>query len=100
MIVVDSHCHSSPYWFEPVESLLYQMDRHGVERAVLVQFNGQTDNEYQFECARRYPGRFVSVVIVDTGSPGALAELERLAERGARGVRLPPTARSPGGDAL
>ena len=100
MIVVDSHCHTSPYWFEPVESLLFQMDRHGVERAVLVQFNGQTDNEYQFECVRRYPGRFVSVVIVDTSGPGAPAKLERLAERGARGVRLAPGARSPGGDLL
>jgi len=100
MIVVDSHCHTSPYWFEPVESLLHQMDRNDVERAVLIQYNGQTDNEYQFECVRRYPGRFASVVIVDSAKPAAVDDLARLAERGARGVRLAPGARSPGEDPL
>jgi hypothetical protein len=31
------------------------MDRSGVERAVLVQMNGQADNEYKFEAVRRFP---------------------------------------------
>jgi len=95
MEIIDAHCHASPCWYEPVESLLYQMDQHGVERAVLVQIRGQTDNEYLFECVRRYPDRFVPVVLLDPARPGAERELERLAERGARGVRLEATARSP-----
>ena len=33
MIIVDTHSHVSPYWYEPVESLLFQMDRHGVQSA-------------------------------------------------------------------
>ncbi len=96
MPVVDSHCHVSPVWYEPVESLLFQMDRNGVERAVLIQMNGQYDNSYQFECVRRHPDRFASVVCVDTARPDALDELARLAEQGASGVRLKPGARSPG----
>lgn len=100
MVIVDTHCHVSPFWYEPVESLLYQMDQNKVEQAVLIQYMGQFNNEYQFECIRRYPGRFVSVVLVDTGSPQAAEELERLAEQGAGGVRLRADTRSPGEDPL
>ncbi len=62
MRIVDSHCHVSPVWYEPVESLLHQMEQNGVEHAVLIQMRGQANNEYQFECVRRYPGRFAPVV--------------------------------------
>ncbi|MFC1718074.1 amidohydrolase family protein [Candidatus Poribacteria bacterium] len=100
MAIVDSHCHVSPYWYEPVESLLFQMDRNGVEKAVLVQYMGQFNNEYQFQCVRRFPGRFASVVLVDAHSPEAVDELERLVEQGAKGIRLRPNTRSPGDDPL
>lgn len=100
MVIVDTHCHVSPYWYEPVESLLYHMDRNEVEHAVLVQYMGQFDNSYQSECVRRFPGRFASVVLVDTKSPGATKDLERLVDEGARGVRLRPDTRSPGDDPL
>jgi len=98
--IVDSHCHAALGWYEPVEVLLHQMDRNGVEQAALIQINGQTDNAYQSACVRRYPDRLRSVVIVDVRSPNAPAELERLASEGATGVRLPPGARSPGDDPL
>ena len=52
MPIVDSHTHASTNWFEPVEMLLQQMDACGVEQAVLVQDNVQTDNSYQFACVR------------------------------------------------
>ena len=65
MVVIDTHCHASDIWYEPVETLLFEMDRNGVDAAVLIQINGQTDNSYQEECLRRYPGRFASVVSVD-----------------------------------
>src|ERR1051326_3923099 len=88
--IVDSHCHAAVGWYEPVEVLLHQMDRNGVEQAALIQINGQSDNSYQTECVRRYPDRLRSVVIVDVASPDAPVELERLAADGATGVRLPP----------
>jgi hypothetical protein len=46
MVVVDTHCHASPYWYEPVETLLDQMNRHGVAKATLIQIGGEYDNAY------------------------------------------------------
>lgn len=100
MRIIDTHCHAAPVWYEPVEALIFHMDRNEVEQTVLIQINGYYDNEYQFECERRYPGRFVSVVKVDSGQPDAADQLEKLAEAGARGVRLAPDERSPGSDPL
>ncbi|HEX5502959.1 MAG TPA: amidohydrolase family protein [Thermomicrobiales bacterium] len=100
MVVIDSHCHASPVWYEPVESLLAEMERNGVDHAVLIQMQGQFDNEYQFECVRRYPGRFASVVVVDVARPDAPETLARLAEHGAGGLRLKAADRSPGADPL
>jgi L-fuconolactonase len=98
--VIDSHCHVSPVWYEPVEVLLFQMERNGVDHAVLIQMMGQANNDYQFECVRRHPGRFANVVIVDTNRPDAPQALERLAAQGASGVRFNATTRSPGSDPL
>jgi L-fuconolactonase len=98
--IVDSHCHVSDCWYEPVEVLLQQMDANEVEQAILIQMMGQYDNSYQAACARRYPDRLASVVIVDTNRSDAVEQLEREKERGAAGVRLGPTVRSPGDDPL
>jgi L-fuconolactonase len=100
MMIVDSHCHVSLSWYEPVETLLFQMERYGVSHAVLVQMQGQMNNDYQFACVRRYPGRFAPVVVVDTDRPDVPETLQRLAEQGASGVRLRATTRSPGDDPL
>ena len=100
MPVIDTHCHASLIWYEPVETLLFEMDRNGVDFAVLIQMQGQTDNSYQEECVRRFPDRLASVVIVDTSKPDAPDQLRRLAERGASGIRLRADVRSPGDDPL
>jgi len=97
---VDSHCHASLHWYEPIETLLYEMDRNDVDQAVLIQINGQYDNTYQQECVSKYPHRLASVVLVDPLQPDAATTLEQLAAAGACGVRLPPGARSPGADPL
>jgi len=100
MLIVDGHCHVSTCWYEPVESLLFHMDRNGVARAVLIQMNGQADNAYQCEVTRRFPGRFASVAWIRTDQPGACDELRRLADQGIAGVRFSATTKSPGGDGL
>lgn len=100
MAIVDSHCHVSPVWFEPVETLVQQMDANGVAQAVLVQLLGQVDNAYLSLCRERYPDRFATVVGIDVTAPQACDELTELAADGAAGVRLRPDARSPGGDPL
>ena len=100
MVIVDSHCHVSLSWYEPVESLLDQMDRNEVEQAVLIQILGQANNDYQFDCVRRFPGRFASVVCVDTDLSDAPRTLERLVDQGISGIRLRADARSPGDDPI
>ncbi len=100
MVIVDTHCHVSQGWYEPLEGLLYQMDHNNVEHALLVQIGGQTDNRYQAECVRRYPDRLTSIVLVDPNSPTVLQDLEQLAEEGATGARLHAGDRSPGDDPL
>lgn len=98
--VVDSHCHVSSLWYEPVESLLFQMERNGVERAVLIQMFGQFDNREILDASARYPGRFAPVVMVDTADARATETLRQLAQEGACGVRLEATSRSSGDDPL
>jgi L-fuconolactonase len=100
VILVDSQCHASPVWYEPVETLLDQMDRNDVSQAVLIQLLGQFDNGYLEDCRRRYSARFSIVVSVDAARADAADELVRLAGRGAAGVRLRPATRSPGDDPL
>ena len=100
MTIIDTHCHVSLGWYEPVDSLLTQMERNGVAGAVLTQIQGQFNNDYQFTCARQYPGRFAPVVLIDTDAPDAEQNLERLAEQGASGVRFNATTRSAGDDPL
>ena len=100
MVVVDTHCHASPYWFEPIEVLLDEMPRNGVDKAVLIQFRGVYDNSYLIESMRRFPGRFSTVVIVDTTLADAPDRLEEWVNQGAEGIRLGPLERSPGSDSL
>ena len=100
MVIVDTHCHALPYWFEPIEILLDQMARNDVAKAVLIQIRGMYDNSYLIECMRRFPGRFSVVAMVDTDMPDAPESLEKWVKEGAEGVRLSPSVRSPGSDPL
>ena len=100
MVVVDTHCHASPYWFEPVEVLLDEMSRNGVDKAVLTQFFGVYDNSYLVECMNLFPGRFSVIGLVDVSDPDALNHLEILHQQGVEGVRFNSTMRSPGGDPI
>jgi L-fuconolactonase len=99
-MIVDTHCHISAHWYEPCETLLYQMDSCGVDRAWLVQLLGHYKNDYQQNICLNHPDRFVSIVGVDWMRSDAVSELERLAIEGVRGVRLRPGSRSPGEDPL
>lgn len=100
MLTVDTHCHASPVWFQPVETLLSEMNMAGVDKALLVQIRAEYDNSYLVESMRRFPGRFSVVSIVDTDRPDAERVLEGWARQGCEGLRLQPTTRSPGRDPL
>src|SRR5689334_5775347 len=105
--VVDSHVHAwralpagvpgvptivSPHEDVPIERVLGVMDRHVVDRAVLVQpqFRGE-DNGYLADAGAGRPDRFAAVCVVDPRTPGADDRLEHWASgRGCRGLRLRP----------
>ena len=102
MTVVDTHTHAGVNWFEPVEMLLHQMTLNQVDHAVLIQHGrpeyGTYDHSYLYECVERFPGKFNIVVIVDSDKKDSLRKLEEHKEKGAVGVRLTATTRSPGPD--
>jgi len=79
--VVDTHVHAGLTRYEPIESLVDQMFRHGVDQAVLVQHLGVFDQTYLIECAQRYPGRFAIVCLVDVQQPDAADRLSEWVER-------------------
>jgi L-fuconolactonase len=103
MVIVDTHAHASLYWCEPIEVLLFQMNRNGVDKTTLTAMNGLTDekyNRYVIECARRFSGRIAPVLVVDTERSDAPKMLKRWAKEGAEGFRWEVTTRSPGKDPL
>ncbi|MBM3926737.1 MAG: amidohydrolase [SAR202 cluster bacterium] len=100
MLIVDTHCHAGLNWFEPIEMLLRQMELNGVEKATLVQHRGAYDNSYLIEAAKKHPGKFAVVAIVDVSKADAGKALEGWARKGAVGVRLNASDRSPGKDLL
>ena len=100
MVIVDTHCHTSQDWFEPVEILLDEMNRNGVDKAVLTQFFGVYDNSYMIDCMRRFPGRFSVIALIDVAQTDALQQLEELANQGVESLRLNVNMRSPGSDPL
>ena len=100
MRIVDTHVHVGRYWYEPVEVLLSQMERNGVEKAVLVQYGGDYDNAYLLECCQHFPGRFAPVAMVDVSEDEAAEVLADWARRGIVGVRLYAPRPSSGPEAL
>lgn len=74
--------------------LIGQMDAHGVAQACIVQ-RGHVygyDNRYIIDSGRRFPDRFVPVVILDAQDPATPAVLRRMVrEDGVRGVRFAQT---------
>ena len=94
-MIIDTHTHAGTSWFEPVESLLFQMEANGVDRAVLIQHGGNYDNAYLLDRAAEPPGRFSVVGLVDESSPRAADTLGDWARQGIRGVRLGPSSPEP-----
>ena len=114
MRIIDPHTHvwiNDPAFPWPAEStsqvpedrtaemLLDLMDRHGVEKTVLVQYIGfRWDNAYVSHVLRKYPDKFAGVCRVNPEDPAAPDHLSHwVEEHGFQGVRLSPSA-GPEGD--
>ncbi len=108
MTLFDSHCHAWRRWPydaavpDPqhrgsIDGLLYEMDRHGVDRAAVVcarigheigrAFDNGDNNDYVAEAVRRHPDRLVQVADIDCvwrsehHTPGAATRLRQTVER-------------------
>ena len=100
-MIIDSHCHAWTTWPydatvpDPdsrgrIEQLLFEMDRNGVDRAILIcariDFNPD-NNEYVAEAASRHPDRIVPFPDIDCSwspeyhTPGAVDRLRAAADR-------------------
>jgi L-fuconolactonase len=88
MFVIDSHVHTGTAWSEPVDVLLFEMERNGVAHACLVQHNGNYDNTYLLECMRRHEGKFKVVGLVDLNDSNQVRILEDLHRQGGSGFRI------------
>jgi L-fuconolactonase len=99
VVLVDTHFHATPVWYDRVESALLHMNEQGVRYACMVQIGGYFNHDYQEEVMRRYPGRFLNIVQVDWTKPDAIGKLEALVAKGnVSGVRINSAGRSPGED--
>jgi Tat protein secretion system quality control protein TatD with DNase activity len=59
-VLVDTHCHASSFYYEPIESALDSMLRNGVEKALLIPLAiVHSLNPYLIECMRRFRGVFL-----------------------------------------
>lgn len=88
MLIIDSHVHTGVNWSEPVDVLLHQMETNGVSHAVLAQHNGNYDNSYLLDCARRYEGKFKVIGLIDLNDPARIRNLENLHKQGGVGFRI------------
>ncbi len=75
------------------EDLLKVARPNGVDRAVLIQhapYYGY-DAAYLIDCAKRYPGVFSIVGMIDERQPKLEQRLTELRKQGVRGIRIGPT---------
>jgi len=95
-MIVDSHCHAWTTWPydtnvpDPqhrgtIERLLFEMDKEGVDKAVLICAridHNPANNQYVFEASRRWPDRVIQFPDIDSGwspeyhTPGAVDRLK------------------------
>ena len=98
MTIVDTHCHIGLRKYEPVESLLYHMNTSGVDRAVFIQYAGNSDNQYMLDSMAAHPGKFQAAMIVDPTDDGTA--MRQWAEQDIVGIRLPANSRADCADPL
>jgi predicted TIM-barrel fold metal-dependent hydrolase len=85
-----------PLSFTP-EELLALAEPERVGRVVLIQHSvyHAFDNRYLVDCARRMPGRFSIVGMIDDRGPHPDAKLRELLPQGVRGLRITPRIGGP-----
>ena len=85
-MIIDTHCHAGVNWFEPIENLIFQMDKNFIDKAVLIQHKGSTNN-YLYECLNRFSNKF-SIVPAVNWNKNLENQLEEFLNNGASGIRV------------
>ena len=70
MIIVDTHCHAGLNKYEPRRNPALPHGAIGVDRAVLIQHQGTTNNSYHVECLQAHPDQLTSAMIVENTDDG------------------------------
>ena len=83
---IDTHCHAGTNWFEPIENLIYQMSSNSIDKSVLIQHKGSTNN-YLYECLKKYPDKFSIVTSINWSAPIG-SQLQEFKSKGGSGVRI------------
>src|SRR5690349_3214420 len=101
--MIDTHVHVAHEWLLardvaaierkmpvlPAEDLLAQMQKHGVECAVLVQWGVSYDHHYVARCIQDFPQKFIGVCSLDYEREEACEVLENLITKyDFRGIRI------------
>lgn len=88
-MIIDAYTHCGVEKFQPLPDVQAMMRTVGISKAVLAQHLGQFDNSYIESCVRSSPETLVGVAMIDATAPGAVSELDAVAESGAfRGLRM------------
>ena len=85
-MIIDTHCHAGLNWFEPIENLIFQMDKNFIDKAVLIQHKGSTNN-YLYECLNRFSNKF-SIVPAVNWNENLENQLKEFKNNGSSGVRV------------
>ena len=96
MHIIDTHCHIGLHKYEPVEALLFHMQRAGVAQAVFIQYMGNSDNRYILDAMVAHPGKFAAAMLVPADDDGSA--ILGWAERGIGGISLAAHSRCTGPD--
>ncbi len=77
--------------FVPAEGLIAEMDKAGVDMAVVFCYAESLDNAYVEEAMKKYPDRLIGLYTVNPWADNAAEDLEdAIVNRGFKGLRLDP----------
>ena len=89
-MIIDTHCHAGLNWFEPIESLIFQMDMNEIDSCVLIQHAGYFDNSYILDAVKKYPKKFRAMGLLNfqEDTKLVLKKIDELFINKGSGIRL------------
>ena len=89
-MIIDTHCHAGLNWFEPIESLIFQMDINQIDSCLLIQHGGYFDNSYILNAVKKYPNKFRALGLLNfqNDTKLLLRKIDELCINNGSGIRL------------